>query len=335
MVALSYCRKVNTEKNTTTSSLFVSYNNLRKDITVNAIDYVDDQSEIWTPELAFSNSEGKTRLDKYTFLGIGRNKTDRQPNALAEIDENVVYSGEYNKIILTEVYRVDLRCNFDLKMFPFDYQHCPIHIEVPLKSMSQMDIVLAKLTIWDNISMNSYRFAGFENTGEMGLRAKDIIVDMKLKRIITYHLFTTFLPTLCLIIIAEMTLLINKVHFEATIMVALTSMLVMYTLYQGVSNTLPQTSYLKMVDIWLLIGLIVPFLIILVLIAMDSTHQKTDQIFPKSSLGRPSMYQGSVERKQEILTKVVDISKSCIPVGTAILFVAFWAIALSHYWYEF
>jgi hypothetical protein len=42
-------------------------------------------------------------------------------------------------------------------------------------------------------------------------------------------------------------------------MVALTSMLVMYTLFQSVSDDLPQTPYLKMIDIWLLAGRLVAF----------------------------------------------------------------------------
>jgi hypothetical protein len=46
-------------------------------------------------------------------------------------------------------------------------------------------------------------------------------------------------------------------------MVSLTSMLVMYTLYQSVAGSLPQTAYLKMIDIWLLFGLIMPFVVFL------------------------------------------------------------------------
>ena len=52
-------------------------------------------------------------------------------------------------------------------------------------------------------------------------------------------------------------------------MVALTSMLVMYTLYQGTSKYLPHTSYMKMMDIWLFGGLILPFDIIAIQILMD------------------------------------------------------------------
>ena len=68
---------------------------------------------------------------------------------------------------------------------------------------------------------------------------------------------------------AEMTLFIDVSHFEATIMVALTSMLVMYTLYQSIAANLPQTAYLKMIDIWLIGGLMIPFIIFNILIAID------------------------------------------------------------------
>ena len=53
----------------------------------------------------------------------------------------------------------------------------------------------------------------------------------------------------------------NEEHFEATIMVSLTAMLVMYTLHQSILSQLPKTSYMKMIDIWLLYGLTIPFLV--------------------------------------------------------------------------
>ena len=96
-----------------------------------------------------------------------------------------------------------------------------------------------------------------------------IEVRIVLQRILTNHITSTFLPTLCIIIIAGLTLFIDVRHFEATIMVALTSMLVMYTLYQSISETLPHTAYMKMIDIWLFCGLIFPFVIICALTILD------------------------------------------------------------------
>ena len=57
-------------------------------------------------------------------------------------------------------------------------------------------------------------------------------------------------------------------------MVALTSMLVTYTLYQSISGYLPQTSYMKMIDIWLFGGLFFPFIIVTILIIMDNLIMK-------------------------------------------------------------
>ena len=84
-----------------------------------------------------------------------------------------------------------------------------------------------------------------------------------LQRMYFYHLAATYLPTICLLIIAELTLYIDESHFDTTIMVSLTSMLVMYTLYQSIAASLPQTAYLKMIDIWLLFGLMTPFVVFL------------------------------------------------------------------------
>ena len=92
---------------------------------------------------------------------------------------------------------------------------------------------------------------------------------------------------------AEMTLFIDVSHFEATIMVALTSMLVMYTLYQSIAANLPQTAYLKMIDIWLIGGLMIPFIIFNILIAIDmlilSEKAKMLEVSISSTYPKPSM----------------------------------------------
>ena len=91
-----------------------------------------------------------------------------------------------------------------------------------------------------------------------------IIIEFTLQRRYGYYMATTYLPSVCLLLAAEITLFIDESHFEATTMVALTSMLVMYTLYQASSAALPQTSYLKMIDVWLLPGLLLPFVVFLI-----------------------------------------------------------------------
>ena len=76
---------------------------------------------------------------------------------------------------------------------------------------------------------------------------------------------------------ALMTLFIDKSHFEATIMVALTAMLVMYTLFQGIAASMPSTSYMKLLDYWLFFGLVMPFGVFIVLVIWELIDQDSDK----------------------------------------------------------
>ena len=95
---------------------------------------------------------------------------------------------------------------------------------------------------------------------EMVLKSRNYLtIEITLKRMFQYHLAATFLPTILLVMITEMTLFVDEKHFEVAIMIHLTTMLVMHTLYQGLQSFMPRTAYLKFIDIFLLYGVIVPF----------------------------------------------------------------------------
>ena len=93
-----------------------------------------------------------------------------------------------------------------------------------------------------------------------------------------YFIATTFMPTICILFMALVTLFIDQSHYEATIMVALTAMLVMYTLFQSVALTLPTTAYLKLLDYWLIFGLIMPFFVFSTLIYNELLTQRKKQV---------------------------------------------------------
>ena len=101
-----------------------------------------------------------------------------------------------------------------------------------------------------------------------------LVVEISFKRMFQYHLLSTFLPTLSLLVVSLITMYIDESHFEATIMVSLTSMLVMYTLFQSHTDSLPQTAYIKMIDVWFLHGLVVPFLVFILEVATEMAHAR-------------------------------------------------------------
>jgi hypothetical protein len=89
-------------------------------------------------------------------------------------------------------------------------------------------------------------------------------VNIKLQRIFYYHLTNTYMPTLTLLIITEVTLHFDETKTELAIGLSLTIMLVMYTMYQSISESSIKTAYLKMIDYWLLFCLLMPFFIFMI-----------------------------------------------------------------------
>ena len=83
--------------------------------------------------------------------------------------------------------------------------------------------------------------------------------------------------------IFQITVYFKAEHFKTSIPVAITSMLVMYTLNQSVSSKLPPTSYVKFIDIWILFGLSQPFFIIIILVLVE--HLPRDSVKSFSAKG--------------------------------------------------
>ena len=89
-------------------------------------------------------------------------------------------------------------------------------------------------------------------------------MNIVLRRIYYYHLTNTYTPTSSLLIIVEVTLYFEESQTETAIGLSLTVMLVMYTFYQSINQSLTKTAYLKMIDYWLLFCLLTPFVIFLI-----------------------------------------------------------------------
>ena len=95
---------------------------------------------------------------------------------------------------------------------------------------------------------------------------------------------TVYMPTILMNLIGHSTNYFSEMYFEATISVNLTAskdfkdqkhislkvMLVLTTMFVSVSNELPKTSYMKMVDYWLVFNLFIPFAEVLLHVYMVS-----------------------------------------------------------------
>ena len=127
------------------------------------------------------------------------------------------------------------------------------------------------------------KFTGLDDTDKdltmftitnLVLTNKDDMVHMtlKLKRKVVTELLTTYLPTILLLLITLTTIFFDKDLFGDVIAVNLTIMLVMTTIFTSKIEELPPTSDMKMIDIWLIFCLAVPFVEVILRTAMETVN---------------------------------------------------------------
>ena len=116
------------------------------------------------------------------------------------------------------------------------------------------------------------------------------------KRVIMNEVLTTYLPTALLMIISYATTYFSDNYFEANLSVNLSVMFVMTTLFVSVMEKLPQTSYIRMVDVWLIYGQLFPFLqvVLVTLIECNACDDNLDAKIIKTENTRKKIVNGKV-----------------------------------------
>lgn len=119
---------------------------------------------------------------------------------------------------------------------------------------------------------------------------------------------TIFLPTLLLLVIVYATNFFKDFFFEAVFSVNLTALLVLTTLFISVSQGLPPTAYVKMIDVWLIFTQMIPFTEVLLHTWMDS-HRGVDGEREVNHHGKTIKVGGSEEANDEVTYENIDDTK--------------------------
>ena len=94
---------------------------------------------------------------------------------------------------------------------------------------------------------------------------KGVKMEIKFKRKIMSEMMTTYLPSFLLMMITFATTFFKPFLFDAALGVNLTTMLVMTTIFISKMESLPPTSVIKLIDMWLIICQLFPFTQVLLL----------------------------------------------------------------------
>ena len=173
--------------------------------------------------------------------------------------------------------------------------------------------------------------------GRKGIKAEFIF-----SRRLLSHILTIFLPTISLCLVSFCTsqfrvrlqcicflfgyqrvfkFIIQPSHFNTALTMNVTTLLVLTTLFISTSNSLPTTSYVKMIDIWFIATFMMPFLEITVqtLISIMSNNEGKDDVHVFLTKALNEALQLRNERR-EAITKILQIIAQFVLPGFYILF---------------
>ncbi len=108
----------------------LSFKNLRTRRESNIVPEATMQ-QLWLPELVFFNTYEalRTKVDDTTLLTVDRQSVGAI-NDLEDLNEDLMYNGSSSPFIMSRLYTIEFQCTFQLAMFPFDKQKCPIILMV-------------------------------------------------------------------------------------------------------------------------------------------------------------------------------------------------------------
>ncbi len=229
----------------------------------NELNQLDFQSrqQIWIPEVVFYNTEIKTETlnDGKAFAFVSRNSSyQRRTN---DYPHNAyLYKGSENPITLGRVYSAKFICDYDMSIYPFDTQECFTIFIMKGSSNNFIKLVADYADYLGPIDLPQY-FVMDTTIHQVTVPPNTPAVKAVIKfgRRILSTVLSSYLPTFLICLVSFSTNYFKGFFFEAIVTVNLTSMLTLTTLFTSILNSLPKTANIKMMDIWLIFCLTIPF----------------------------------------------------------------------------
>ena len=221
---------------------------------------------LWVPNIVLYNTKDrlKSLVDEEAKMYVQRK------GHFTVAKNKLVFQGSENPLSISRFYRTNFICDFDMAWYPFDTQKCSMDFVIEKDLQNFVDLLVQNLNYSGPSELTQYfikKKVFLDRTDDEGL--KILFVDIYLGRRLLSIILTVFAPTVILNLVGHSSNYFKEFFFEAVISVNVTAMLVLTTMFINVSNNLPKTAYIKMIDIWLLFNLIKPFNDILVTTYMD------------------------------------------------------------------
>ena len=222
----------------------------------------------------FNAKTGKVAKDEHYALMIRRDKSAEPFNPSRAREDNV-YQGYKNALMYLRRYYAEYHCTFNLRFFPFDEQICKMEFKARTVTRQYLELIPGNLRYRGPQTLVEFVVSNVTmGPGRLNVTRSEIRIVIKLARQYTYHLSQSFFQSFLLGFLAYLTFWIDIADFTDRFMGSLTALLVLASLMSTLTESLPKTSYFKVIDFWLLFFLLSTSLNIAVHILVDRFYQK-------------------------------------------------------------
>lgn len=193
---------------------------------------------------------------------------------LVFLPTDMLYPGSENEMTITQHYTATFTCSFELYSYPFDTQTCSIDLTFPpdYEGYVQFSVDEGDIKYTGKKTLSLFVVKNLRFSPKSGRNI--LIADFNMSRRQGVILLTTFLPSVLLLSISWATLFVKMEALNVRAIMSLTTLLVLYTLFANLSNSLPKTAEIKLIDIWFFFIIFLLFCNIIVHIIADRVGLK-------------------------------------------------------------
>ncbi|XP_063596676.1 gamma-aminobutyric acid receptor subunit beta-like [Penaeus indicus] len=182
------------------------------------------------------------------------------------------------KRTLTVTTRVS--CPMDFSAYPFDNQVCYFKMESYQFTAKQVSYNWfdPKIGRSPQIQLGQFDFDFYsvqqQNTSHQNRSYPTVMIELVLRRRIVYHLMNTFLPSGLFVMVSWLTLLVPHHQMPARMVLTITTLLTLVSMFAGVRQETPKVSYAKAVDQWMIMCVIFVFCVLFEFTVVIFLHER-------------------------------------------------------------
>ena len=336
----------------------LTFFNLREMTDLNSLSF-KIQSRIWSPKLGFTNAKiiGGTLVDDTAATIVEKNGIPAEDDVKRAVEANV-YSGADCNILQKREYFVDWTCDYNLLFYPFDTQVCKMLFEMTGGTRDYLTLEIDRDEEGKGVHYQGEKLLLEYTVGEMMLKvvndSDSKYAQMKVSLSITrrwfYHGINVFLQSVLLLVVAYMTFYYRVDNFQDRVMVSITCMLVIANVQSSINEMVPRTSYLKMIDYFLMYSFNI-IIVVMVYHTYQATHvaeqfapneddkamERVKKLGPSEGSDKNKMWNTFFIEGGDAVDKLAEARRinkqgKIIFVVAFILFqIIFWSVGLSEY----